>query len=64
LAAEDRDAKVEPTLRELSHLSAEKAAAELQRLGFGWMSSITIRRARVRLGLPVRREVNEGIAAE
>jgi hypothetical protein len=55
---------MEPALRELAHLSAEKAAAELQRLGFGWMSSITVRRARIRLGLPVRREVNEGIAAE
>jgi hypothetical protein len=64
LAAAERDAKMEPALRELSHLSAEKAATELQQLGFGWLSAITVRRARIRLGLPARREVREEIAAE
>jgi hypothetical protein len=64
LVAAERDAKIEPALRELTHLSAEKAAAELERRGFGWMSYITVQRARFRLGLPARREVREEIAAE
>ena len=41
-----------------------KAAAELQNLGFGWMSSITVRRNADAARLPVRREVNKGMAAE
>jgi hypothetical protein len=64
LAAAERAAKMAAALRELSHLSAEKAAAELERRGFGWMSYITVQRARGRLGLPSRRKVNEEIAAE
>jgi hypothetical protein len=64
LAAAERDAKIKPALRELSHLSAERAAAELERRGFGWMSYVTVHRARARLGLPSRRTVNEEIAAE
>jgi hypothetical protein len=64
LAAAERDAKIEPALRELSHLSGERAAAELERRGFGRMSYITVQRARVRLGFPSRRKVNEEIAAE
>ena len=63
MAAAERDAKIEPALRELSHLSAEKVAVELQRRGLGSMSYVTIHRTRIRLGLPSRRTVNEEIAA-
>ena len=51
LAAAERAAKMAAALRELSHLSYEKAAAELGRRGFGWVSYATIRRARARLGI-------------
>jgi DNA invertase Pin-like site-specific DNA recombinase len=50
-AAAERDAKLEPVLRELLHLSAQKAAAEIERRGFGKVSYKTVMRARVRLGL-------------
>jgi DNA invertase Pin-like site-specific DNA recombinase len=46
-----RDKAIEPVLRELQHLSPQKAADELQRRGLGKMSLKTVRRARVRLGL-------------
>ena len=52
LEAVERDAKMAPALRELSHLSDEKAADELERLGFGKMSHMTVLRARARLGMP------------
>jgi hypothetical protein len=50
-AAAARDERIALALRELSHLSFEKAAAELARLGYGWFSYATVRRARQRLGL-------------
>src|SRR5262245_34923132 len=50
-AAAERDAKLEPVLRELLHLSAQKAAAEIERRGFGKVSYKTVMRARRRLGL-------------
>ena len=52
-AAAVRDTAMAPILRELSDLSAERAAAELDRRGFGYVSYMTVRRARQRLGLPV-----------
>ena len=51
LAAAARDAELEPILRELSHLSAQKVAAEYERRGLGRISYRTVMRARVRLGL-------------
>jgi DNA invertase Pin-like site-specific DNA recombinase len=50
-AAAARDAKLEPVLRELSHLSPRKIAAEVEHRGLGKLSYKTIARARVRLGL-------------
>jgi DNA invertase Pin-like site-specific DNA recombinase len=50
-AAAARDAALEPILRELSHLSAQKVAAEYERRGLGKISYRTVMRARVRLGL-------------
>jgi hypothetical protein len=50
-AAAARDAELEPVLKELSHLSARAAAAEIERRGLGRLSYKTIARARVRLGL-------------
>ena len=50
-AAAARDAKLEPILRELSHLSLRAAAAEIERRGLGKISYRTIIRARIRLGL-------------
>ena len=50
-AAAARDAELEPVLKELSHLSARAAAAEIERRGLGKLSYKTIARARVRLGL-------------
>jgi DNA invertase Pin-like site-specific DNA recombinase len=50
-AAATRDAKLEPILRELSHLSLRAAAAEIERRGLGKISYRTIMRARIRLGL-------------
>ena len=46
-----RDKAIEPVLRELQHLSPQKAADELQRRGLGKLSLKTVKRARVRLGL-------------
>lgn len=46
-----RDAKLEPVLRELSHLSLRNQAIELERRGFGKIAFKTVERARVRLGL-------------
>jgi DNA invertase Pin-like site-specific DNA recombinase len=51
LAAAARDAALEPILQELSHLSAQKVAAEFERRGPGKLSYRTVMRARVRLGL-------------
>src|SRR6185312_6870094 len=51
LAAAARDAELEPVLRELLHLSAQKAADEIERRGLGKLSYRTITRARARLGL-------------
>ena len=51
LAAAARDAALEPILQELSHLSAQKVAAEFERRGLGKLSYRTVMRARVRLGL-------------
>ena len=51
LAAAARDAALEPILQELSHLSAQKVAAEIERRGLGKLSYRTVMRARVRLGL-------------
>lgn len=51
LAAAARDAELAPVLRELSHLSTRKVAAELIQRGLGKLSYQTIARARVRLGL-------------
>ena len=50
-AAAARDAELEPVLKELSHLSARAAAAEIERRGLGKLSYKTIARARARLGL-------------
>jgi hypothetical protein len=50
-AAATRDAELEPLLRELSHLSPQKIADEIERRGLGKISFRTIMRARVRLGL-------------
>ena len=46
-----RDKVIEPVLRELSHLSPQKAANEIERRGLSKMSLKTVKRARVRLGL-------------
>lgn len=50
-AAAARDAELEPVLKELAHLSARAAAAEIEHRGLGKLSYKTIARARVRLGL-------------
>jgi hypothetical protein len=44
-AAAARDAELEPILRELSHLPAPAAAAEIERRGLGKLSCKTIARA-------------------
>jgi DNA invertase Pin-like site-specific DNA recombinase len=51
-AAARRDEELAPILRELSGLSAQKTAAELERRGFGKFSHMTVFRARERLGIP------------
>ena len=51
LAAAARDAQLEPILRELSDLSAQKAADEIDRRGLGRLSYRTVTRARARLGI-------------
>lgn len=50
-AAAARDAELEPILRETMHLSAQKAADEIERRGFDKISFRTVMRARARLGL-------------
>ncbi len=52
LAAAERDARLEPVLRELSGSSAEQCVAVLEQRGFGKLSHMTVYRARTRLGLP------------
>jgi DNA invertase Pin-like site-specific DNA recombinase len=49
--AAERDAAIEPVLRELPRLSPQKVAAEIERRGLGRVSYKTVERARVRLGL-------------
>jgi DNA invertase Pin-like site-specific DNA recombinase len=51
-AAAQRDEELAPVLRELSGLSAQKTAVELERRGFGKVSHMTVFRARERLGIP------------
>ena len=51
-AAKARDEKLKPALLELFHLSSRSAAKEIERRGLGKVSHKTIRKARVRLGLP------------
>jgi DNA invertase Pin-like site-specific DNA recombinase len=50
-AAKARDAALEPTLRELSGLSARAASREIERRGLGKVSNKLVQRARVRLEL-------------
>ena len=50
-AAAERDAAIEPVMRELAHLSTRKAAAEIERRGLGKLSYKAVSRARVRLGI-------------
>jgi hypothetical protein len=51
LAMAERDKKLEPALRKLGHLSGEMAARELELLGLGLWSHMTVNRVRARLGL-------------
>ena len=51
LAAAERDAAMEPAMRELAHLSTRKAAAEIERRGLGKLSHKAVARVRVRLGI-------------
>jgi DNA invertase Pin-like site-specific DNA recombinase len=51
LAAAERDAAMEPAMRELTHLSTRKAAAEIERRGLGKLSHKAVARVRVRLGI-------------
>ena len=51
ISAAERDAAIEPVLRELPRLSPQKVAAEIERRGLGRVSYKTVERARVRLGL-------------
>jgi DNA invertase Pin-like site-specific DNA recombinase len=50
-AAAERDAVMEPVLRQTSDMSARGAAAEIERRGFGKVSYKLVQRARIRLGL-------------
>ena len=50
-AAAERDAAMEPAMRELAHLSTRKAAAEIERRGLGKLSHKAVARVRVRLGI-------------
>ena len=54
IAAAERDAVIEPVLREMPHLSPQKVAAEIERRGLGKFSYKTVERARARLGLQKR----------
>ncbi len=51
LAAAERDAAMEPAMRELAHLSTRKAAAEIERRGLGKLSHKAVARVRARLGI-------------
>jgi DNA invertase Pin-like site-specific DNA recombinase len=51
LAAAERDAAMEPAMRELAHLSTRKAAAEIERRGLGKLSHKAVARVRSRLGI-------------
>jgi hypothetical protein len=65
LAFAEHEAKLAPVLRELTHLSSEMAARELELRGYGLMSGTTVRRARMRLGIPrTRRQQAEKKAQE
>jgi DNA invertase Pin-like site-specific DNA recombinase len=50
-AAAERDAALEPVLRETAGLSSRAAAEEIERRGLGKVSHKLVQRARVRLGL-------------
>lgn len=50
-AAAERDAALEPVLRETAQLSTRAAVVEIEKRGLGKISYQTIARARVRLGL-------------
>jgi DNA invertase Pin-like site-specific DNA recombinase len=50
-AAAERDAAMEPAMRELAHLSTRKAAAEIERRGLGKLSHKAVARVRSRLGI-------------
>jgi DNA invertase Pin-like site-specific DNA recombinase len=50
-AAAERDAAMEPAMRELAHLSTRKAAAEIERRGLGKLSHKAVARVRTRLGI-------------
>ena len=50
-AAAERDAALEPVLRETAGLSSRAAAEEIERRGLGVVSHKLVQRARVRLGL-------------
>ena len=51
MAAAERDAAMEPAMRELAHLSTRKAAAEIERRGLGKLSHKAVARVRLRLGI-------------
>jgi DNA invertase Pin-like site-specific DNA recombinase len=51
LTTATRDAVMEPIMRELAHLSTRKAAAEIERRGFGKLSHKAVARVRRRLGI-------------
>jgi DNA invertase Pin-like site-specific DNA recombinase len=50
-AAAERDAAIEPVLREMADASARAVAREIERRGLGKVSYKLVQRARVRLGL-------------
>ena len=50
-AAAERDAAMEPAMRELAHLSTRKVAAEIERRGLGKLSHKAVARVRTRLGI-------------
>jgi DNA invertase Pin-like site-specific DNA recombinase len=51
IAAAERDAAIEPAIRETARLSTRKAAAEIERRGLGKLSHKAVARVRVRLGI-------------
>jgi hypothetical protein len=51
IAAAERDAAMEPAIRETARLSTRKAAAEIERRGLGKLSHKAVARVRSRLGI-------------